>query len=286
MEENKKIILEITNMESVQSFLKTNNLDNKIVDENLLTFYSYKIKHDKCQNCKGLDECRQNYEGLFPKLEFSGKQIIVNFSPCKYLDEKKAQIIKNSHLKLIATSFDQYNFNDVFNTQERKNLLVKIAGIYNSYKNGDKTKGIYVYGPYGCGKSYMLAWLAVKLSEMNANVIFAYYPDLVRKLKKAIGDGTLEEEVEELKNIEVLMIDDIGGESNTDFIRDEVLGAILQTRMTNNSLTFMSSNLEPKLLIDHLSTGTKDVDLVKGLRVFERIKTLMDFVELKDKNYR
>ena len=82
------------------------------------------------------------------------------------------------------------------------------------------------------------------------------------------------------------MLDDIGGESNSDFIRDEVLGAVLQTRMCNNALTFMSSNLNPKLLLDHLSSGSKDVDRVKGSRVFERINTLMEFVELKDKNYR
>ena len=132
----------------------------------------------------------------------------------------------------------------------------------------------------------MLAWLASKLVDLNAKVIFAYYPELVRQIKSSISEGNLEFYLEELKNVEVLMIDDIGGESNSDFIRDEVLGAILQTRMSNNALTFMSSNLNPKLLLDHLSSGSKDVDRVKGSRVFERISTLMEFVELKDKNYR
>ena len=132
----------------------------------------------------------------------------------------------------------------------------------------------------------MLAWLATKLVDLNAKVIFAYYPELVRQIKSSISEGNLEFYLEELKNVEVLMIDDIGGESNSDFIRDEVLGAILQTRMSNNSLTFMSSNLNPKLLLEHLSSGSKDVDRVKGSRVFERISTLMEFVELKDKNYR
>ena len=165
-------------------------------------------------------------------------------------------------------------------------MLIKVKDIYNLYKNNQPTKGLYIYGPYGCGKSYILAWLAEKLVELNGNVLFAYYPELVRTIKSSIGDGMLENYLEELKNTEVLMIDDIGGESNTDFIRDEVLGAVLQYRMTNNLLTFMSSNLDPKLLLEHLSSGSKDVDRVKGSRVFERIKTLMDFVLLKDKNYR
>ncbi len=286
MEESKKIIEEIKNEKSIKSFLDENGLDDKVVETNILTFYSYKVKLAKCKGCKGLEHCLQNYEGLAPKLEYNESQVIVDFLPCKYLKNKQLKAQKDAHLKVIATNFDQYDLNDVYNPQARKELLIKIASIYNGYKAGDKVKGLYVYGPYGCGKSYMLAWLASKLAQDDVDVIFAYYPDLVRKLKNAIGEGTLEEQVASLKNIDVLVIDDIGGESNSDFIRDEVLGAILQTRMMNEALTFMSSNLEPKLLIEHLSSGSKEVDLVKGTRIFERIKTLMDFVELKDNSYR
>lgn len=286
MEENKKIIEEIKNEKSIKTFLDENGLDEQVIESNILTFYSYKIKLAKCKGCKGLEHCLQNYEGLAPKLEYNDSQINVDFSPCKYLKNRQLKAQKAAHLKVIATNFDQYNLNDVYNPQARKELLIKIASIYNGYKTGEKVKGLYVYGPYGCGKSYMLAWLASKLAQDDVDVIFAYYPDLVRKLKNAIGEGTLEEQVETLKNIDVLILDDIGGESNSDFIRDEVLGAILQTRMMNEALTFMSSNLEPKLLIEHLSSGSKEVDLVKGTRIFERIKTLMDFVELKDNSYR
>lgn len=286
MELENKLSQEIKNMDNIKAFLQENNLDENIVDENLLTFCSYKVKLAKCKGCTGLNKCMQNYEGLAPILDYNESQIILDYKPCKYLKKKQEQMIKDAHLKLIATNFEQYNLNDVYNSPERQQLLIKISNIYKAYKNKEKVKGIYVHGPYGCGKSYMLAWLASKLVEMNATVIFAYYPDLVRQLKNAIGDGTLESEVDELKNVEVLMLDDIGGEANSDFIRDEVLGAILQTRMSNGALTFMSSNLDSKSLIDHLSTGTRDVDRIKGSRIFERIKTLMEFVELKDKNYR
>ncbi len=285
MEENKKLIDEIKRMSTVKAFLEAHNLETNTVDENLLTFYAYKLKFDKCRCCNGLGSCKQNYEGLTPYLDYTS-QIVIDYEPCEYLKQKQMKLKKASHLKIIATNFNQYNFEDVYNTKARSELFVKIASIYNNYKNGEKVKGLYLHGPYGCGKSYMLAWLAMKLAALNAFVIFAYYPDLVRKLKNSISEGTLEEQVEELKNIEVLILDDVGGESNSDFIRDEVLGAILQTRMMDEKLTFMSSNLDPKLLVEHLSSGSKDVDLVKGARIYERIKTLMEFMELNDKNYR
>lgn len=285
MEDN-KILKEIINLKPVQSFLKEYNLDESFIKENELVFYSYKIKLDKCRGCKGLENCNQSFQGNAPSLVYNGHNLLVEFLPCKYLQKKNELVRKNNRLTLIASNFSTYDFNDVYNNNERKDLLIKVMDIYNSYKNNEKTKGLYIYGPYGAGKSFILAWLAVKLVDLNASVLFAYYPELVRRIKSSIGEGNLENYLDELKNTEVLFIDDIGGEANTDFIRDEVLGAVLQHRMTNNMLTFMSSNLDPKLLLEHLSSGSKDVDRVKGSRVFERIKTLMDFVLLKDKNYR
>lgn len=285
MEEN-KLIQEIKELKTVKSFLTEHGFEDTIVDENPLVFCSYKIKLDKCKGCKQLSNCKQSIPGNAPTLYYNDKQILIDYLPCKYQLASNEQKEKKNNLVVVAANFDQYDLENVYQTNERKNLLIKVADIYNSYKNNAKTKGLYIYGPYGCGKSYMLAWLASKLVDLNAKVIFAYYPELVRQIKSSISEGNLEFYLEELKNVEVLMIDDIGGESNSDFIRDEVLGAILQTRMSNNALTFMSSNLNPKLLLDHLSSGSKDVDRVKGSRVFERISTLMEFVELKDKNYR
>ena len=46
------------------------------------------------------------------------------------------------------------------------------------------------------------------------------------------------------------------------------------------------SNLDQKAILDHLSESSKEIDAQKAVRVYERIKTLVDFVELKDKNYR
>jgi len=86
--------------------------------------------------------------------------------------------------------------------------------------------------------------------------------------------------------VEVLMLDDFGGETLTSYLRDEVLGAILQERMTNNRLTFMSSNLDPELLLAHLKESNRDIDDLRASRIYERIRTLMEFVKLVDEDYR
>ena len=278
MDKVKNIILQDS---EIVEFLKENELS---LDDNLIPLFSYVSKKNKCKSCKGLYECSQAVTGKGPAfLTVSGK-VEISFSECLYqLEENKKNEIRNN-LQLIACTFDNYDFKNIEVNDSRKNLLSKIKNIL--LNKNDNVKGLYVHGKYGCGKSYLLAYLASKLSESGKKVIFAYYPDLVRKIKSSIGTGNLEEIVEELKEVDCLFLDDFGGEQNSEFIRDEVLGSILQDRMTNNLFTCMTSNISPTLLVDHVANGNKEIDVVKASRIYERIKTLMEFVELDDKNYR
>lgn len=267
----------------ISAFVKENNIS---VDKNIIPLYSYLTKKKKCASCKGLDECVQELSGQMPVLDVNDNRVDVAFAPCKYKEESVALIKKRSNLKTMSCTFDGFDFDNVEVNNARNITLSKIKSILTSFKEGITPKGIYLYGKYGCGKSYLLAFLAKRLSDGGKKVIFAYYPDLVRQIKSSISTGKLEAIVNELKDVDCLFLDDFGGEQNSEFIRDEVLGAILQDRMMNNLFTCISSNISPELLVDHISNGNKEIDLVKASRIYERIKTLMDFIELVDKNYR
>ncbi len=265
------------------SFIKENKIN---IDENLIPLFSYVTKSSKCASCKGLDECSQVVRGKSPVLEEALGHVEVAFESCKYLEEYEKEVSKRSNLKTISCTFEGFNFENVEVNQARGQVLSKIKSVLTSFKEGVTPKGMYLYGKYGCGKSYLLAFLAKRLSDGGKKVIFAYYPDLVRQVKSSIGAGKLESIVDELKEVDCLFLDDFGGEQNSEFIRDEVLGAVLQDRMMNNLFTCISSNISKELLVDHISNGNKEIDLVKASRIFERIKTLMEFIELDDKNYR
>ena len=83
-----------------------------------------------------------------------------------------------------------------------------------------------------------------------------------------------------------MILDDFGGESPNSYIRDEVLLPILQERMAYNRLTFMSSNLNTEQVLEHLAEGRTGVDMTHASREWERMKVIMDWIELQDKNYR
>jgi primosomal protein DnaI len=168
----------------------------------------------------------------------------------------------------------------------RLGVLKEVKRFLETYEANPKQKGLYVHGKCGQGKSYIIAYLALELANKGIDVAFVYYPDLVRTIKSMVTTGGINELVNELKRVPILILDDFGGESNTNFIRDEVLLPILQYRMVNKKPLFITSNLDRNAIIDHLSESTKEIDYQKAVRVFERIKTLVDFIELNDQNYR
>ena len=72
------------------------------------------------------------------------------------------------------------------------------------------------------------------------------------------------------------MIDDIGAEEVTPWVRDEVIGPLLHYRMVQELPTFFSSNLNFEELEHHLSITregaeeTKLLELLKELNLYQR----------------
>ena len=100
-------------------------------------------------------------------------------------------------------------------------------------------KGLYLYGDFGVGKSFMVAALAHDLSEKRGvSSTLLHYPSFVIDVKNAIGDGNVKTLVDEIKLSEVLILDDIGAEQSTAWVRDEILQVILQYRMQEDLPTF------------------------------------------------
>ena len=64
--------------------------------------------------------------------------------------------------------------------------------------------------------------------------MLVYFPEFLREIKSSIQDNSIGEKIDAVKRVQVLMLDDIGAEAMSSFVRDDVLGAILQFRMLEN----------------------------------------------------
>ena len=149
-------------------------------------------------------------------------------------------------------------------------------------------KGLYLYGDFGVGKSFMVAALAHDLSEKRGvSSTLLHYPSFVIDAKNAISDGNVKTLVDEIKLSEVLILDDIGAEQSTAWVRDEILQVILQYRMQENLPTFFTSNFNFEELEQHFAKGKHGNDETwEARRVMERIRYLAEETRLEGVNRR
>lgn len=281
-----ELLKEVLKDKEVKQIIIDNNLQQEDIDLNLNTFLAFNLRNKKCKNCKGLENCKQKDRGYKPSLSYGASRCDINYVECDYLLNELEKEMKENNLILISSGLQKHNLDNIYINDARNNVLTSIKSCIANYENNIPTKGLYIHGKHGTGKSYLLSFIAKTFANNNRKVILAYYPDLARSFRSSISSGTLEDLIEDLKNVEVLALDDFGGETLTAYIRDEVIGSILHDRMCNNRLTFIASNLSESMLQKHLEDTGKDIDVVKAARIYERIRALMNFVELVDTNYR
>ena len=156
------------------------------------------------------------------------------------------------------------------------------------YHDDSKPKGIYLTGSFGSGKTYLIAALFNEMAKKGIKSILVYYPDFLRNLKASFSSENNEysEKFDHIKKIPLLLLDDIGAETVSNWSRDEILGSLLQYRMDNHLPTFFTSNLTLEELEKALSLTSTGVDKVKARRIIERIKQLTVTLELVSKNRR
>jgi len=273
-EQFKNEFVALTKSKIVQDFLVQNpSFQDKY--EDMLLLFSHVVKEtDNCLHCKSLDSCCNTVKGYFPKLVTYDKNLDVVLQQCEklkvYLQEKKQQsLIKSHHIpKNILTA----SFSSIDPDEKRINAIEAAIDFCARFAKGIPTKGLYFYGPLGAGKSYIAGAIANELIKYGIESFMFYVPEFIREISDAILDNSISEKLLLLKEVKVLILDDIGSEFLTPWKRDEILGSILQYRCSNQLPTVYTSNLTLDELEEHFTYTTKGSDLMKAKRIMERIR--------------
>ncbi len=105
-------------------------------------------------------------------------------------------------------------------------------------------------------------------------------------VKNAISSGLVKDKIDQVKTAQVLILDDIGAEQSSPWMRDEILQVILQHRMQENLPTFFTSNFSFADLERHFANSKNGDETWQAKRVMERIKFLAQEVHLEGENRR
>ena len=269
----------------IRSFIEDNNLSDSFLNDNYNLLFRVLQSKEKCLNCTGLNNCSQKTKGQRLALSFD-KVLIEEVEYCEYgLNIQGKSNLKNAYVYCdVPNNLLNIDLNSVEYTDEQKTLYLKLASILHNKTN----KGLYISGDLGVGKTYLCIALCNSLVKNGKKVSFVKISDFFNEMKATLGSNeSLDRKINKIKNSEYLVLDDIGSESVSEFVRDDILFPILDYRLENNLITIFTSNLSKEDLFKHYQYDRKEKsNMMNAKRLLERIDILSEDYVLLGKNMR
>ncbi|WP_125760976.1 primosomal protein DnaI [Companilactobacillus hulinensis] len=269
--------------EDVQNFINKNkdkiNPDAiEVSAASIYEFYNHKVHPSELS------------KGYVPQLVVSNHNIEVVYAPNRQTINKEKKSSYESKFVLLNMPSDIRKATlDDYDGAGRQEALASAIDFIDNYehKQDNFVPGLYLAGDFGVGKTYLLGAIANELIKDDIKTTIMHFPTFAIEMKNSIGQNNVLEQVNKVKTDEVLMLDDIGADSMSSWIRDEVLGVILQYRMQENMPTFFSSNFSMSELEKHLSINQRgEEEPVKAQRIMERVRYLSKEVIVSGPNKR
>lgn len=286
-----KMEKEVLKNSHVQSFLQNeeHQITNKMIEKGLVKLYDFQKERTNCDGCKGLAHCKNMMKGYEPQLVVVRDSFDLHYRPCSYKIEdekqkKQQQLMKSLYVpsEILMARFDTMDRNE-----EREEACHQALAFALNAQPGEDGHGLYLYGKFGVGKTYIMGAVMNGLRNRQIESLIVYTPDFFREMRQAISDGTFQEKIDTVKKASVLILDDIGAETISGWIRDDVLGAILQYRMLEKLPTLFTSNYNYDELEEHLAYSERGgFERLKAKRIMERIRHFTTFVTVRGKNRR
>ena len=123
-------------------------------------------------------------------------------------------------------------------------------------------------GAYGCGKTHLAAAIANSAVHRGIPTLFITVPDLLDSLRFAYGnpETTFEARFEEIRNADLLVMDDFGTQNATAWAQEKLF-QIINYRYINKLPTVITTNLILDEIESRIRSRLQDSDYVQHIRI-------------------
>ena len=172
-----------------------------------------------------------------------------------YIREQIAELSRM--LDLGNQSFDTFDFRwysyDIrsggISARENMELIYETCSNF-AHKFGRHSDNLLLFGAPGLGKTFLSACIAREVSEKGFSVVYdtaGHIFSQFERQKFGREDEEAESDVSRVLNCDLLIMDDLGTELLTEFVRS-ALYQIINSRLQARKCTIISSNFDPEAL--------------------------------------
>lgn len=230
-----------------------------------------------------------------PQLTLYRNNFMVEYDERKEFLKKKEYAKQRRNLDLSTVSIENRRASlDEFDQSDpgRINALSIALDFVGNFKVGKYVEGFWLVGNHGIGKSYLMAAVARAVNDKGASVTMIDLNEFITNLKADMSrdSNQMEKKLSKLEYVDLLIIDDIGAEFRSDWILDEVVYRVLNSRHKYNKATCFTSNLTKGQYIQSIkdapSKGGANHSLSRAKRIATRIDALATEVQTSGQNRR
>lgn len=285
-----KEIREILSDNRIIRMLKRNPGLQKHIENNPFVFKQWLQSSEKCGDCAGLWACGNSPKGYVDSIELNGNYVSTVLKECRYRNAEDSELAHRSKYLICDLSERELRYDiDKTDISGEESDYVDVYMLVKDWIRHQPKKGLYLYGSFGVGKTYLAACITNRLAKQGQRVAFVNIPQFFATARNSIAADYnnpdardyLDIQMNRLKKADVAVLDDIGAENTTNWVRDDILLPVLEYRCSNEKRTLFTSNLDFEQLETKLAfsqNGQKDE--IKAGRIMSRIKALAIEVEV------
>ncbi len=165
-------------------------------------------------------------------------------------------------------TFDTFNPQGLVNLGAEQTRTLEMA-LNQATQFARRLEGwLLLMGGYGCGKTHLAAAIANHAVSLGVPTLFLTVPDLLDWLRFSFdaADTTFEERFNEIRNIQLLVLDDLGTQNATAWAAEKLF-QIINHRYINRLPTVITTNQDLKEIDGRIVSRLLDTELVSKVKI-------------------
>ena len=220
----------------------------------------------ECPHCGGLGYLRTDVPVDDPDF---GKVLVCVCRQAQVSKQIHKRLYSHSNLdELTHLTFDNFQPRGLIGLKEYQSDSIELA--YNQAQQfAHSLQGwLFLEGPYGSGKTHLAAAVANTAVGLGIPTLFLTVPDLLDTLRFSYDDpdATFEGRFEEIRNINLLVLDDFGTQNATSWAQEKLF-QIINYRYINQLPLVVTTNLALEEIEGRIRSRLQDPELVTKVEI-------------------